>query len=101
MVQRNEYLICYDIKDNKVRKQVFNHLVGYGLLPVQKSVFWGFLLKSERAAIQTLLGESLDLKRFPPDKVLITRSSFANSHHYFTLGHAKHEFQDWEDSDVI
>ena len=52
---RHEYLISYDIVDNKIRTYVFKELEKYGLKPAQKSVFWGYLTLAELNGIKRLL----------------------------------------------
>ena len=35
------YIISYDLKNSYKRKQLSNYLKSYGLIRIQKSVFWG------------------------------------------------------------
>ena len=94
---RQEYLISYDIEDNKTRTRLHKSLLGYGLRGVQKSVFWGYLSKAELTAVKRDLLASLK----ETDKVFITRSSI-NSHRYsFFIGHPDNDFTDWQDNYVI
>lgn len=44
------YLIAYDIEDNKSRRRLFKSLKDLGLKPIQKSVFWGELNRAEFSA---------------------------------------------------
>lgn len=41
------YLVCYDIPQDKIRKKFFEMLKDLGLVPLQKSVFYGSLLPLE------------------------------------------------------
>lgn len=42
-----EILVCYDIEDNKNRNKLFESLKDLGLISIQKSVMWGYLLPAE------------------------------------------------------
>ncbi len=92
-----EYLISYDIEDNKVRKRTFNELGKYGLKSVQKSVFWGYLTMAEINAIKRYLNAEL----CETDKVLITRTNLNSRGQSFFIGHADQDFCDWEETYVI
>lgn len=46
-----KYLICYDIPDNKLRKRLSDSLKDMGLIPLQKSVFYGDLKPPEVRAL--------------------------------------------------
>lgn len=94
---RQEYLISYDIEDNKTRTQLHKELAGYGLQPVQKSVFWGYLSTAELHSIQRDFQRCLD----SPDKAFITRSNFNGRGQSYFIGHCEKDFKDWEESDVI
>ncbi len=49
-----KYLVSYDIADNKIRKKFFDSLKDLGLVPVQKSVFYGDLKQAEVKALNKL-----------------------------------------------
>lgn len=94
---RQEYLISYDVEDNKIRTGVFKELGKYGLRSVQKSVFWGYLTLAELNAVKRYLDDVLDTN----DKAFITHSNFnARGQSYF-IGHKKNDFEDWEEAGVI
>lgn len=94
---RQEYLISYDVENNKVRKRIFDELSKYGLKPVQKSVFWGYLTLAELEAIKRYLNANLN----KPDKVFITHTNFNGRGQSYVIGHHKEEFRDWEENHVI
>ena len=50
----SQIIVSYDIEDNKNRKKLFEELKDIGLQPIQKSVFWGYVLISEKRAITEL-----------------------------------------------
>ncbi len=94
---RQEYLLSYDVENNKIRTGIFRELGKYGLRAVQKSVFWGYLTQAELAAIKRYLTASLESS----DKVFITQSNFNRRGQSYFLGHGTGEFTDWPESDVI
>ena len=87
---RSEYLICYDIRDNKIRKKIANLLLDLGLRDIQRSVYWGFLSRGETRAI---LREGKRLIQ-DMDKLLITPVSMQNREKKH-VGHEDDEFRDW------
>ena len=50
----SQVIVSYDIEDNKLRKKLFDELKNLGLMSIQKSVFWGYVLTSEKRVIKTL-----------------------------------------------
>ena len=50
----SQIIVGYDIEDNKNRKKLFDELKDIGLIPIQKSVFWGYVLASEKRVIKEL-----------------------------------------------
>ena len=88
---RSEYLICYDIQDNKIRKKVSTLLLDLGLRDIQKSVYWGFLSGAETKAI---LREAKRLVQ-DMDKLLITPIKMQNREKRY-IGHGDHEFKGWD-----
>jgi len=51
----NEVLVSYDIEDNRNRRQLFQKLKELGLVPIQKSVFWGHVNAAEEASVVRML----------------------------------------------
>ena len=94
---RIEYLVSYDIQDNKLRTQIFNELGKHGMKPVQKSVFWGFLTIAEHAAISRYLNINLN----NADKAFITRTNFNGKGKSYCIGYSKEDFRDWNETEVI
>lgn len=81
-----QYLICYDIEDNKNRTKLFEKLKDFGLLAVQKSVFYGELSKAEKLAIKELLSKYCAKS----DKAIIAS---VNLDFNDTLGYTKEYFE--------
>ncbi len=94
---RQEYLISYDVEDNKTRNRIFKELGKYGLKSVQKSVFWGYLTLAELESIKRYLEDSLNKM----DKVFITHTNFNGRGQSYLIGHQKNDFKDWEETCVI
>ena len=46
-----EFLVCYDIADDKMRNRFFNRMKDLGLFNIQDSVFWGYLNSAEEKAV--------------------------------------------------
>ncbi len=94
---RQEYLVSYDIEDNKIRTKVYKELLKYGLQPVQKSVFWGYLTKAELFSVNRYMSSRLH----KCDRAFITHSNFNRSGNHFLIGYNESEFKDWKETDVI
>ena len=94
---RKEYLISYDIEDNKIRNYIFKELRRYGLKPTQKSVFWGYLTIAELEAVKRCLDSHLETT----DKAFITHTNFNGEGQSYYLGHKEEDFKDWKETDVI
>ena len=94
---RQEYLISYDVENNKTRTQLYKDLGSFGLRAVQKSVFWGYLTIAEVHAVKRSLQKYLDTS----DKGFVIRSNFNGQGRSYFIGHSKEDFEDWKESDVI
>ena len=94
---RQEYLISYDVEDNKIRNRVYKELGKYGLRSVQKSVFWGYLTLAELEAIKRYLSNGLE----KTDKAFVTHTNFNGRGQSYFIGHQENDFSDWEETDVI
>ena len=94
---RQEYLVSYDVENNKIRTRIFKELGKHGLKPVQKSVFWGYLTSAEMEAIKRYLNAKLG----NTDKVFITHTNFNGRGQSYFIGHRAEDFRDWEETDVI
>jgi len=55
-----QVLVSYDISDTKNRNKLFEDLKDLGLRPIQKSVFWGYLLVHEKRIIKKLFRHYCD-----------------------------------------
>ncbi|QIW10328.1 CRISPR-associated endonuclease Cas2 [Francisella sp. LA112445] len=93
MQLRKEYLIAYDIEDNKIRTTIYKQLLAYGLKAVQKSVFWGCVSIAELNAIKRLFDNSLDTF----DKVFIARVNMQEQKLDYSFGYDEKVFKDWDE----
>ncbi|ABK89650.1 CRISPR-associated endonuclease Cas2 [Francisella tularensis] len=93
MQLRKEYLIAYDIEDNKTRTIIYKQLLAYGLKAVQKSVFWGYVSIAELNAIKRLFDSSLTIS----DKVFITRVNMHEQKLDYSFGYDDKTFKDWDE----
>ena len=95
---RQEFLIIYDISSNKARTSLYNALLSYGLFPLQKSMFWGKLTKSEKNSILRLLNEIIE----ETDKAIIIPSKIDKKDpRTHLLGYSTDDFSDWKNNEVI
>ena len=94
---RQEYLISYDVAENKRRTKLHKELLSLGLRSVQKSVFWGYLSIAELHAVKRSLKKFLDTQ----DRGFIVQSHFQGRGKSYFVGHIKEDFEDWKDADVI
>lgn len=74
-----QVLVCYDVTNTRARNKLFDALKGVGLMPIQASVFWGFLRRAEERQVQREFDRLLDPDtdrallvpvRMPPEKQL-------------------------------
>lgn len=49
-----QIIVSYDISDTKKRNKFYDELKDLGLKSIQKSVFWGYILPSEKRIIKEL-----------------------------------------------
>ena len=84
-----DVIVCYDINDNKKRKEVFEKLRDLGLSPIQKSVFWGKILPAEQNAINYYLESQIQ----SPNKAILIKGSFTEQLQKNSYGY---KYKDWE-----
>jgi len=58
----SQIIVSYDISDTKNRTKFFEELKNVGLVSIQKSVFWGYVLVSEKRIIKELFKKYCDIK---------------------------------------
>ena len=95
---RQEFIISYDISETKDRTALYNILLGYGLFPVQKSVFWGKITQAEQNAISRALQDYIK----DNDKAFILPINVNRKNSKVCLfGYDDDDFTDWKSNDVI
>lgn len=71
-----EYIISYDISDNRIRASIYDKLKDIGLTPIQKSVFWGYLNEPEKRYLINILNSELEKQ----DSAFITPCKLAQEY---------------------
>jgi CRISPR-associated protein Cas2 len=84
-----EVMISYDIEDNKVRTKLFDKLKDFGLRPIQRSVFWGTVIRAELKELRSLIEESIQEE----DRVLILATNSNNQKEFIALNYAENFFK--------
>lgn len=92
-----QVIIAYDIADNKKRIKFYETLKDFGLLPIQKSVFWGYILPSERKSIISIYKEFCDIKS---DNVIMVNAALEQNIKD-CFGYTKEFFRKPDDFDII
>ena len=92
----SQVIVSYDIENNKNRTKLFNELKDIGLISIQKSVFWGYVLVSEKRVIKELFKKYCDKN----DKAFIINASLdKNLQNCF--GYTKDNFSHPESFEVV
>jgi len=68
----SQVIISYDISNTKNRNKFFDELKDLGLTPIQKSVFWGYILLSEKRVIKELFKKYCEIET---DKAFIVNAT--------------------------
>lgn len=92
-----QVIIAYDIADNKKRSKFYEALKDFGLLSIQKSVFWGYLLPSERKSIISIYKEFCDIES---DKIIMINAALEQNVND-CFGYTKEFFRKPDDYDII
>ncbi len=71
------YLVCYDITDNKLRKKIADKLIFYGLARVQLSVFIGYVTDLHFEKMRTVIEEKMKEKT-EKDSIVFLRINAEN-----------------------
>lgn len=87
---RTEYLVIYDIEDSKKRSVLFERLKDFGLIGIQKSVFWGELNKAEKSS---LIREIKEIVGKANDKIILAPINFFENKSVYFVGHKNQDFE--------
>jgi len=93
----SQVIVSYDIEDNKNRKKLFDELKDIGLIPIQKSVFWGYVLVSEKRVIRKLFKKYCDKES---DKAFLVNVNLDKSLEN-CFGYTKDDFKHPESFEII
>jgi len=89
------YLVCYDITDNKLRKKIADKLFYYGLSRVQLSVFIGYVNDIHFERMHNDITQKMDEEKNATDSIIFLRINYTNLQKMIIFGNAK------ADSDYI
>ena len=92
----SQIVVSYDIEDNKNRKKLFEELKDLGLKPIQKSVFWGYLLVSEKRVIKELFKKYCS----DNDKAFLINASLDNNLQN-CFGYTEEDFKHPDEFEII
>ena len=92
-----QVVVSYDIANTKMRNKLFEELKDLGLKPIQKSVFWGYLLPSQKRIVKLLFEKYCDIKQ---DKAFLT-NAIIDKNLDDTFGYEKQDFNHPEGFEII
>ncbi len=95
----SEIIVSYDISNNKARKKLYDSLLDLGLLPIQKSVFWGRVLDAELKSIIDLFPMYVNSEN--DDSVFLTKTNLRKHWNKHSIGIPKDVFQHNEHYEII
>jgi CRISPR-associated protein Cas2 len=92
-----QIIVSYDITNTKNRTKLFEELKDLGLISIQKSVMWGYVIPSEKRVIKELFKKYCDKSS---DKAFLSNISLdkdlSNS-----FGYSSDEFSHPESFEII
>lgn len=91
-----ELLVCYDIESNKTRKKVADMLKDFGLVSIQKSVYWGWVILAEKKAILHNIQSKYELQT--SDRVLVMDVNMASNAKSILIGYSDFELERFEEN---
>jgi len=93
----SQIIVSYDIENNKNRKKLFEELKDLGLISIQKSVFWGYVMISEKRVIKKLFKRYCDIK---VDKAFMANANLDKDLNN-SFGYDKDDFKHPESFEII
>jgi len=90
----SQIIVSYDIENNKNRNKLYEELKDIGLMPIQKSVFWGYVLVSEKRVILQLFDKYCD--KF--DKAFLVNANIDINN---SFGYKEDDFKHPEEFEII
>ena len=92
-----QIIVSYDISDTKNRTKFFEELKNIGLISIQKSVMWGYVLVSEKRIIKQLFKKYCKLGIDKAFIVNVTLDKDLND----SFGYSKDDFKHPESFEII
>lgn len=93
----SQIIVSYDISETKKRNKFFEELKDLGLVSIQKSVFWGYVLPSEKRFIKKLFKKYCELDN---DKAFIVNVSLDKDLNN-SFGYDEDDFKHPESFEII
>jgi CRISPR-associated protein Cas2 len=93
----SQIIVSYDISDTKKRTKFFEELKDLGLVSIQKSVMWGYVLISEKTVIKQLFKKYCDIKTDKAFIVNVTLDKDLNN----SFGYDEDDFKHPESFEII
>ncbi len=93
----SQIIVSYDISNTRNRNKFFDELKDLGLVSVQKSVFWGYVLVSEKRIIKVLFKKYCDIKT---DKAFISNVSLDKDMQN-SFGYDENDFKHPESFEIV
>ena len=93
----SQIIVSYDIQNTKNRTKFFEELKDLGLVSIQKSVMWGYVLVSEKRVIKKLFKKYCDIK---VDKAFMTNVTL-DKNLTDTFGYDEDDFKHPESFEIV
>ena len=92
-----QIIVSYDIREKKKRNKFFEELKDLGLVSIQKSVFWGYILPSEKRIIKELFKKYCEIQTDKAFIVNVTLDKDLND----SFGYDEDDFSHPESFEII
>jgi len=93
----SQIIVSYDISDTKNRNKFFEELKDVGLVSIQKSVMWGYVLLSEKRVIKQLFEKYCQIETDRAFIVNVTLDKDLND----SFGYDEDDFKHPESFEII
>ena len=93
-----EVIVCYDVENNKIRTKLFDALRDFGLIPIQKSVFWGHVNNAEYKAIFREFNQKLNSTT---DKAFVVKTRLKAHLQKSGFGYNDYDLPEWKDYETV
>ena len=93
----SQIIVSYDISNTKNRNKFFEELKDLGLISIQKSVMWGYVIISEKRIIKELFKKYCEIKTDKAFIVNVTLDKDLND----SFGYDEDDFRHPESFEII